>query len=502
MNARFLFRNLWQSQFLRGGFLPLIALAWSGRAFGGEIHIAASNGDIEKVKALVQADPGLVSSTDDKGDTPLLAAVKFRHRDIAAFLLAHNANANAHGKDESFALGDGGGTLKSLGGTPLHWAAQSGDKDMVELLLTSRADVNATNNGTPLHWAILGANQEVVRLLLANKSDVNAKDDHGQTPLHIAAVGHKDLVELLLANGANVNARANDGQTPLHVVSARSAFGRALDIAGLLVTRGANVNARDNDGETPLLLAAKYCVGDITMAQWLLAHGADVNAKDKKGYTPLTVPKDYACPKLTELLQERGADGRAAKETNLINAAQDGDAKAVRALLKKNPHAVSQEDGDGNTPLDLAALYGLKDVVRLLATDKASANARNSFGATPLHYAVREGQIEVVTWLLAKGADVNARDSLGWTPLHQAAWGCSQQVAALLLAHGANVNATNNDGWTPLHWAASDGCTEEVEYLLAHNAAINAKNNDGDTPLRLATAPDAVRCLRQHGGHE
>jgi ankyrin repeat protein len=54
-------------------------------------------------------------------------------------------------------------------------------------------------------------------LLLANKADVDAKSNGGRTPLHEAAFsGYKDVVELLLANKADVNAKNNDGQTPLH----------------------------------------------------------------------------------------------------------------------------------------------------------------------------------------------------------------------------------------------------------------------------------------------
>jgi ankyrin repeat protein len=45
---------------------------------------------------------------------------------------------------------------------------------------------------------------------------VNAGHFWGWTPLHSAAEeGHKDLVELLITKGANVNAKDEDGVTPL-----------------------------------------------------------------------------------------------------------------------------------------------------------------------------------------------------------------------------------------------------------------------------------------------
>ena len=58
--------------------------------------------------------------------------------------------------------------------------------------------------------------KDVAELLLANKADVNARDNTAMTPLHMAAIwGHKDVAELLLANKADVNAKDNNGGTPL-----------------------------------------------------------------------------------------------------------------------------------------------------------------------------------------------------------------------------------------------------------------------------------------------
>jgi len=54
----------------------------------------------------------------------------------------------------------------NLGGTPLHEAAASGCKEIVELLVTKGADVNANIGGwTPLHLAVDEGHTEIAELL-------------------------------------------------------------------------------------------------------------------------------------------------------------------------------------------------------------------------------------------------------------------------------------------------------------------------------------------------
>jgi ankyrin repeat protein len=69
-----------------------------------------------------------------------------------------------------------------------------------------------------LFAAVDRGDKDVAELLLANKAEVNAKDGEGRTPLFAAVRrGGKDVAELLLANKAEVNAKDNDGRTPLHL---------------------------------------------------------------------------------------------------------------------------------------------------------------------------------------------------------------------------------------------------------------------------------------------
>ena len=64
--------------------------------------------------------------------------------------------------------------------------------------------------------AIAGGDIEAVKQHLAAGVDVNAKNKVGGTPLHFAALeGRKEVVELLIAKGADVNVKTEDGLTPL-----------------------------------------------------------------------------------------------------------------------------------------------------------------------------------------------------------------------------------------------------------------------------------------------
>ena len=141
------FSRIGQCQVAGRPALILVALVWASFAFschrndsgGCKICDAAGRGDVAAVEALLQGNPKLIFSKDDKGNTPLHLSASHGHRDVAELLLANRADVNAR-------------TYK--GDTPLHWAAYNGHRDVTELLLANRADVNATDKyaQTPLIW--------------------------------------------------------------------------------------------------------------------------------------------------------------------------------------------------------------------------------------------------------------------------------------------------------------------------------------------------------------
>jgi len=247
------------------------------------------------------------------------------------------------------------------GMTPLNTAARYGHKEVAELLLVSKADVNTRDKSgkTPLEWASTEDHLDVVKLLLANNAKVNATEPSGMTALfYTARNGHKEVAELLLANKADVNATNIIGGTPLHWAAS---FGD-IAVVELLLKNNAAVNAKDRDGYTPLRLAVEN--GHLDVIELLLANKADVDSRDKFGQTPLA-------------------------------AAYNAD--VAKLLLANKADINAKSDIDGWTPLHCAAYRGSEDVAELLLASNAEVNAVSTDGykTTPLELAVQYNHTNV-----------------------------------------------------------------------------------------------------------
>jgi 26S proteasome non-ATPase regulatory subunit 10 len=164
---------------------------------------AIENGDLEKVAAHLAAHPEDAMARDDReeGDSPLHIAAMAGHKEIVALLLSQGADVNARA---------------NLGRTPLHWAAWNGHFEVARILLAQGANVNARVTG---------------KATFPVPSGGLPKGEIGSTALHYAAYeGHKAICELLLEHGAEVNAQAAEGWTPLH----RAKFGGHEEVVELL----------------------------------------------------------------------------------------------------------------------------------------------------------------------------------------------------------------------------------------------------------------------------
>jgi len=108
------------------------------------------------------------------------------------------------------------------------WAVKTGDlknvKEAIEKQGVSPNYVEASvNKRTPLHWASDYGQVEVIEYLLSKGANIEAKDNFGITPL-LAAVyeGHENAVKTLLQRGARRDVKGPDGLTPLEAAEKAS----------------------------------------------------------------------------------------------------------------------------------------------------------------------------------------------------------------------------------------------------------------------------------------
>jgi uncharacterized protein len=87
--------------------------------------------------------------------------------------------------------------------TPLMMAALKNEVDYATRLIARGADINKTG-WAPLHYAATSGNVQIIKLLLDKDAFINAESPNGTTPLMMAAMyGTTEAVQLLLDQGAD-----------------------------------------------------------------------------------------------------------------------------------------------------------------------------------------------------------------------------------------------------------------------------------------------------------
>ena len=196
----------------------------------GELFAAIEAGDVETVRAIVLAEPAVAMARDAHGISALMRARYGSDQAIARAILTGVSEldvfeAAAFGElDRLTALldadPDAATAFSADGFTPLHLASFFGKREAVELLLAHGAEPDARGRGwmtgTSLHSAASANHTGTAAMLLDAGADPDARQTHGWTALHAAARnGNVALVELLLAHGADPAATNDDGASPL-----------------------------------------------------------------------------------------------------------------------------------------------------------------------------------------------------------------------------------------------------------------------------------------------
>ncbi|XP_054711373.1 ankyrin repeat and SAM domain-containing protein 6-like isoform X2 [Uloborus diversus] len=193
----------------------------------------------------------------------------------------------------------------------------------------------------------------------------------------------------------------------------------------------------------------------------------------------------------------------------LLNACRNGDESRIIDLLQKGI-SINAQNGEGETPLQIASANGCIDVVRLLLNQGAFVDLPNYYGWTPLMHATLHGHSDIVVLLLDYKAKVNTFNKLGLAATDIAAWNGDLPILKLLIkagavVDGASTSRSNECDFSPLMSAAIRGQSEMFKFLLERGCAINYTSPITElTPLMLAVCnghQHLVKMIIEQGGN-
>ncbi|XP_057627524.1 ankyrin repeat and SOCS box protein 3 isoform X2 [Chionomys nivalis] len=152
----------------------------------------------------------------------------------------------------------------------LHTAVESGQIDVLKLLLQHGANVNGFHSmcgWNSLHQASFQGNAEIIKLLLKNGADRECQDDFGITPLFVAAqYGKLESLNILMSSGANINCQALDKATPLFIAAQEG----HIKCVELLLSGGADPDLYCNEDNWQLPIHAAAQMGHTKILDLLI----------------------------------------------------------------------------------------------------------------------------------------------------------------------------------------------------------------------------------------
>lgn len=229
-------------------------------------------GEFASVKLLAE-QAGLTSTnSQQKKDSDLQKLINQIYQDVMISQASQNVMTSS----------------ADAGGTPLHYAAYTGQLDVVKLLISHGADINQVYNDgiVALHMAANQGHLDIVEFLIDKGADINQRTENGNTALIWAAAEHRlDVVKFLVDKDADINQTNNNGDTAL-IYAAREGH---VDVVKLLVDKGADVNHANKNGHTALHIAGLEGYLDLDVVKLLVDKVADINQADNRGNTALTI---------------------------------------------------------------------------------------------------------------------------------------------------------------------------------------------------------------------
>lgn len=242
--------------------------------------------------------------------------------------------------------------------------------------------------------------------LIRQGADVRQAGAEGRTPVLLACrAGRLDLVRLLLEAGGRADETDDEG----YGAALLAAESGNTELLAWLVSEGwATLEERSEDGSTVLLGAASS--GDVEMLRWLLdeqlarCEGTSISLADldDRGADCFLAAAENGSVQMLKELLRRGQSATVVDAHGcgvLHYAAAGGHVAVVDYCVKQLKVLVAVRDGDGDTPLIVAAHEGNVDAIERLLQLKANPADTNATGVSALLAAAAGDSSEAVECL-------------------------------------------------------------------------------------------------------
>lgn len=367
-----------------------------------------------------------------------------------------------------------------FGGTALLSAVRSANRELIDLLLESGADINGRSHWWAGGFGVLDDDHGLATFLIERGAVIDANA--------AARLGMLDRLQALIgADPAVAHARGGDGQS-----APRRRHGRG---GAVPAGHGADINARDVDHEsTPVqylvrerTVVARYLVergattdillaaalGDLAgVRRHLEADPGCIRTSVSNAWFPMRDPRaggtiyiwtlgahktahqvarEFGHLEVERFLLERSPD-----QLRLALARERGDESQVHAPLQRRPGLARELTDDDRRKLPAAAEMNTAAAVRLMLTPGWPAGALGALGGTALHWAAWHGNAVMVRDLLRHRpalhdvGETYDQPPLGWA-LHGSvhSWhrenGDNASVVRALLEAGATIPPRSDD---------------------------------------------------------
>ncbi|KAJ3430696.1 no mechanoreceptor potential c isoform d-related [Anaeramoeba flamelloides] len=385
------------------------------------------------------------------------------------------------------------------GNTPLHYIANNGNVNFLEIILNYVKNINIINfnNQTPLHCAIRKNYFKIVSLLCEHGGDLNLTKEPKvkYSSLHQAIKQNNfQIISFLIKSGVNINLKTRDKKetTGLHLClkeiiknqdhSKQKKTGKEI-LELLLNSRITNqqleINLADHKGRTSLnYWVSKIRSEELDITEMLLKKEANSSIFNNEGLNTLHIAIERQFDSIVKLLLKYNVEITPTRNgiPALHLSISITDNTSIALTLLEYPNClVMKKDSEGNTAYHLAAIYSRREHLAIFHQSKSDFSWKNNEGNTVLHVAcqAKNNKIGLQT-ILGQGENVKEKLSL-----------------------------INYKGQTALHIAASHGFIEYVDILIERGIQIEAKDDDGYNSTTLSGICQQKICfnhLLQRGG--